>query len=121
MADSIAQENNKKTDEGQESFNMFWKTFPYHDGHGSFPKSRIIRQNKAAASKAWTVLITSGYDSSMIITALEKEIEMRKQMSNARNGNGLKYMKSPVSWLENKSFLDHQDTDEIINTGDDFE
>ncbi len=81
------------------SFDEFWTLFPSSDETDFFKKTRFLKSNKDACKKKYLELLNQ-YKHEDIIKALKYEVETRKNTS----GNGLKFMKNSLTWLNQKEF-----------------
>lgn len=81
------------------NFDEFWELFPINDKFGNFPKSRLLRVNKAECKRKYLAILAEGkYTHEQIINALKYEIEFNNSASTFKE-NKYKFMKSSSVWL----------------------
>lgn len=91
-----------QTDNVVELFEEFWQAFPATDKWGSWPSTRVLRNNKLRCRTLYYALIRDGVKHTDIIDGLEKELEAYKRLSTKENR--LQYMQACTTWLNNRTF-----------------
>ena len=85
------------------SFEDFWLKFPPSDKWGNFIMTRALRANKVKCKKLYISILEEGeFTHEQIISALEKEVTLKKQCSS--RDNNMKYMQNCSTWLNNRTF-----------------
>ena len=85
----------------EDRFDEIWLTFPIDDRNGAHPKTRQIRYNKVETRKAYeNALFEKTHEE--LLTALQNELEYRKQNESA--DNLLKYMYISYNWFSKQGY-----------------
>ena len=90
----------------EDKFDELWLLFPKDDEFKSFPRTRTIRTNKAQAKTEYYNTLAKGYTHEQLVNALKNEVIYR---SESTKENLFKYMRSPINWFKNESYLDFVD------------
>lgn len=101
----------------QDKFGEIWEIFPRDDGFRNFPKTRMIRYNKAK-TQADYINALKEYPHETLLQALKNEISFRQR--NTSTENMMKYMKGSHNWFETKAyenFLDNISEDDVNTYG----
>lgn len=91
-----------KKDKKLFKFDDFWNTYPIHDGHGNWMRTRLLRADKARSLKQYNIAITNGIKHEDIMKALNWQIA--DCLKNSTTKNKLTFMKNSATWLFQKEY-----------------
>ena len=96
------------TDNVDEDFEEFWKTFPKDDEFRSYSRTRPLRWNKKETKEKYKeARVLHSHET--IMRGLRNEIKAHSNSSE----NGFKYMKSSINWLTKEAFLDYDEIETV--------
>lgn len=92
----------EETIKNEANFTDFWNTFPSHDGHGDWLRTRGLKSDKNGCRELYDKTIKNGIKHEDIIKALKWQVKELKSTS-VRN-NRLSYIKNSKTWLLRKEY-----------------
>lgn len=93
----------EKTD-FEKKFEELWELFPVTDKFLNYPKTRILRTDRDKCKKYYRKILEE-YKHEDVINALNYEIDLRSNNISNKDYSDFKYMKSSVTWLHSKEFI----------------
>lgn len=93
----------------QTDFEEFWQAFPGTDtfkiNDKTFKGSRSLRVNKENCRIKWEKIINEGeYPATVLIRAMQLDVQQKKEMSYKKGENKLTYMQNSLTYLNQRSY-----------------
>lgn len=104
LFDCLDEDKTIAPDPKADNFDEIWFLFPKDDEFKGFSKTRNIRVNKQQAKEEYYNCLSKGYTHEYMVRCLKNELASRGQSTKE---NLFKYMRSPVNWFKQETFLDY--------------